>query len=133
MTPAGIAARGAVMAMVVMSSSLGLAACGYSVHSGQGTTGNGVQVVRVTVTPSGCRPVPGRVAAGEVEIIVTNLNAPTVSEVEIRTGNFSRVVGERENLVEGFSDTFDLHLERGQYIVNCPGAVQQHWPLVVST
>ncbi len=130
--PAVPVGRGA-LAVVVVSSGLWLAACGYAVRPNSEGLAADVRVVRVTVTPSGCHPVPGSVPAGEVQIVVTNLNAPTVSEVEIRTGNFSQVLGERENLVEGLSQTFELHLERGRYIVNCPGAVQQQWPLAVST
>lgn len=114
----------------VLSSVPVLSGCGYALHSGRGAPDD-VTVVRVAVTPSGCRPVPGTVAAGAVQIVVTNLDAPTVSEVEVRTGDFSRVVAEHENLVEGLSATFELHLDQGRYIVNCPGAADARWPLVV--
>ena len=100
-------------------------------HSGSPESSASVPDVRITVTPSSCRAVPGSVTVGTVEIAVSNLDAPTVSEVEIRTANLSRVLGERENLIEGLSGTFDLHLAAGSYVVNCPGALQQHWPLAV--
>ena len=108
------------------------AACGYSVHSGAPPSSARVAVVRIAVTASGCRPVPASVSAPVVEIAVNNLDAPTVSEVEIRTANLSRVLGERENLIEGLAETFALHLRPGSYVVDCPGALQQHWPLAVS-
>lgn len=65
--------------------------------------------------------------------MVTNLDAPNVSEVELRTNDLSEVIGERENLIEGLSGTFTVQLKSGSYIVNCPGAHQQQWPLDVVT
>ncbi len=106
------------------------AACGYSVTSAHAEHAT---VVRISATPSGCQPSPDRVGAGTVEVVVTNLNAPTVSEIEIRTANLSQVLGERENLIEGLSGSFDIRLEAGRYVVNCPGAAREQWPLVVTS
>ena len=84
-------------------------------------------ILRVTATPSGCPPIPSRVRAGPVELVVTNLDAPAVDEVEIRTANFARVLGERENLVVGMTARVPMTLARGDYLVNCPGAARSHW------
>jgi hypothetical protein len=86
-------------------------------------------IVRITTTPSGCPPVPARVAAGPIEVITTNLDAPTVSEVEIRSSDFSRVLGEKENLIQGMTARFSLTLGAGSFVVNCPGAANSHWDL----
>ena len=46
--------------------------------------------------------------------------APTkVSEFEILDG--SRVLGEKENVVEGIDGDFTLNLKPGQYTIACPG------------
>jgi len=87
-------------------------------------------VVKVTATPEGCRPEPGRVPAGAIEVVATNLDAPTISEVEVRTSNLSEVMGEKENLIEGMTAQFSADLAPGRYIVNCPGAAVSHWSLV---
>jgi hypothetical protein len=86
-------------------------------------------VVRITATPSGCAPVPESVPAGVIEVIATNLDAPTVSEVEIRSGDLSRVLGEKENLIQGISARFSISLGAGSFVVNCPGAAESHWTL----
>ena len=87
-------------------------------------------VVRIVATPEGCPPKPGRVAAGRVEVDVENLDAETVSEIEIRTPDLSHLLGEKENLIEGLSASFAVVLVKGRYIVNCPGAFRPRWPLV---
>jgi hypothetical protein len=109
------------------------ASCGYSVRpTGRPTAADsGDGVVRVTATPAGCQPDPGRVAAGTVQVSISNLDAATVSEVEIRNGSLSEVLGERENLIEGLSATITLQMQPGTYYVSCPGAAKQFWPLTV--
>jgi hypothetical protein len=72
------------------------------------------------------------VPAGEIEVLATNLDAPTVSEVEIRSSNFSQVLGEKENLIQGMSARFSISLPKGSFIVNCPGAAKSHWTLTAS-
>ena len=110
---------------------LSVAACGTGAPPGGGPTGSTkASIIHVTATPAGCQPRPARVPAGPIEVIATNLDAPTVSEVEVRSSNLSHVLGEKENLIEGLSATFTAYLDKGDYIVNCPGAVRGHWPLV---
>ena len=105
-----------------------LSACGNTSTSGPGGSTNAV-VVRITTTPSGCPPVPARVPSGVVEVVVSNLDAPTVSEVEVRSANLSQVLGEKENLIQGMSAKFSISVAKGTYVVNCPGAAQSHWTL----
>lgn len=122
-TRAHVSLAGALLVAGVMC----LGGCGYDTTA---KPASGVQTVRVTVTPSGCAPTPASVRAGIVDVLVSNLNAPTVSEVELRTNDLSRVLGERENLVQGLSASFSVHLSAGTYVVDCPGALQQRWSLV---
>jgi hypothetical protein len=122
---------------VVLAGSLLLAlalcgACGNTSTSGPSGATNAV-VVRITVTPSGCPPIPARVPAGAVEVVVSNLDAPTVSEVEVRSANLSQVLGEKENLIQGMSAKFSISVAKGTYVVNCPGAAQSHWTLTAGS
>jgi hypothetical protein len=119
--------RVAMVASLLLSLVL-CAACRTSSTSGASSSSNGV-VVRITATPSGCAPVPSRVRAGALEVVASNLDAPTVSEVEIRSSNLSQVLGEKENLIQGMSAKFSISVAEGSYVVNCPGAAQSHWTL----
>lgn len=110
-----------------------VSAASCTIKSASPAADNRGTVVRVTVTPAGCAPEPARVPAGPVSVIADNLDAPTVSEVEIRTEDMSRVMGEKENLVEGMSAEFTASLTPGRYIVNCPGASRPHWTLSAAT
>src|ERR1700734_361409 len=106
-----------------------LSACGNTSTSGPGGSSNAV-VVRITTPPSGCPPVPARVPSGVVEVVVSNLDAPTVSEVEVRSANLSQVLGEKENLIQGMSARFSISVAEGNYVVNCPGAARSHCALM---
>jgi hypothetical protein len=105
-----------------------LAACGEASTSAPRSSADAV-VVRISATPSGCPPIPARVPAGAVEVIATNLDAPTVTEVEVRSANLSQVLGEKENLIQGMSARFSISVADGNYVVNCPGAARSHWAL----
>lgn len=119
---------------VTLAALASVSSCGYDTTATPAGAGGpaSVTVVRITATPTGCPPQPDRVSAGSVEFTATNLDAPTVSEIEVRTGDLAQVVGEKENLVEGLSGSFSASLQPGDYVVNCPGAAQPHWSLVVS-
>jgi iron uptake system component EfeO len=88
--------------------------------------------VKVTLTPGGCKPVPAKITAGHVNFTVANKNANAVSEAELRTKDLSHILGEQENLTPGLSGGFSLNIQPGSYIVNCPGASQQHWTFMVT-
>jgi iron uptake system component EfeO len=93
----------------------------------------GVAIVHLTATPEGCGPQPSTVRAGMVEFVAKNLDAPAVSEIELRTADFDEVLGEKEYLIEGLSGAFSAQLTPGRYVVSCPGAVQGRWWLSVSS
>ena len=80
--------------------------------------------VTVTVTEAdGCVASPDTVPAGQVTFTITNVDALSVTEVELVAEQ--RIVGERENLVPGFDSTFSASLDGGSYQVFCPGAATE--------
>ena len=88
--------------------------------------------VNITLTPQGCAPKPAKVATGQIQFNVKNKNAGSVSEAELRTTNLSHILGEQENLTPGLSGGFALVVQPGQYVINCPGASQQHATFTVT-
>jgi iron uptake system component EfeO len=82
--------------------------------------------VTITLTPKGCAPKPAKVSTGQIQFNVANKNAGAVSEAELRTKDLSHILGEQENLTPGLSGGFALVVQPGHYVVNCPGASQQH-------
>jgi iron uptake system component EfeO len=55
-----------------------------------------------------------------------------VSEAELRTKDLSHILGEQENLTPGLSGGFSLVVQPGKYVINCPGAGQQHATFTVT-
>jgi iron uptake system component EfeO len=88
--------------------------------------------VKVVLTPQGCAPKPAKVATGQVQFNVSNKNAGAVSEAELRTSNLSHILGEQENLTPGLSGGFSLVVQPGRYVINCPGASEQHATFTVT-
>ena len=88
--------------------------------------------VSITLTPQGCAPKPATIKAGSVQFNVVNSDAGAVSEAELRTSDLSKILGEQENLTPGLSGGFSLDIQPGTYVVNCPGAAQQHSTLTVT-
>jgi iron uptake system component EfeO len=127
--------RGAVVTAVAAGLALVVSGCSSS-HSGgsSGTDASSDKTTTVTIdlTPQGCAPKPAKITAGPVQFNVTNTDAGTVSEAELRTNDLAKILGEQENLTPGLSGGFSLVLQPGTYKVNCPGASQQHWDLTVT-
>ena len=90
------------------------------------------RTVTITLTPQGCAPKPAKVPAGQIQFNVKNKNAGAVSEAELRTSNLSHILGEQENLTPGLSGGFALVVQPGKYVINCPGAAQQHATFTVT-
>lgn len=88
--------------------------------------------VNINLSPSGCTPKPAKVATGQISFKVQNKNAGSVSEAELRTKDLSHILGEQENLTPGLSGGFALVLQPGHYVINCPGASQQHASFTVT-
>ena len=140
--------RGVMAAMAVgVVSTLAVAGCGSSSHSasvsgasgngpsastGQSTSADQPTAVNITLTPQGCVPQPATVTTGDIQFNVSNKNAGAVSEAELRTSNLSHLLGEQENLTPGLSGGFELTVEPGDYVINCPGAHQAHAPFTVT-
>jgi iron uptake system component EfeO len=104
--------HGAALAIGALAA-LGLSSCAGGESSAGGSS------LKFTLTNQGCTPNIATVAAGPVNISVTNGGDPNVTELEVQ--NLSGIVlGERENLLPGLSGSFSLDLEPGSYILNCP-------------
>jgi iron uptake system component EfeO len=88
--------------------------------------------VNINLTPNGCSPKPAKVTTGQIQFNVANKNASAVSEAELRTKDLSHILGEQENLTPGLSGGFALVVQPGHYVINCPGASQQHAPFTVT-
>ena len=88
--------------------------------------------VNISLTPSGCTPKPAKVSTGQIQFNVANKNAGAVSEAELRTKDLSHILGEQENLTPGLSGGFALVVQPGHYVINCPGASQQHATFTVT-
>jgi iron uptake system component EfeO len=88
--------------------------------------------VNISLTPSGCAPKPAKVTTGQIQFNVANKNAGAVSEAELRTHDLSHILGEQENLTPGLSGGFALVVQPGKYVINCPGASQQHAAFTVT-
>ena len=85
----------------------------------------------MTVTEAdGCVASPDTVPAGQVTFLITNVDALSVTEVELVSDQ--RIVGERENLAPGFDSTFSARLDGGSYEVFCPGAATERQPFTVT-
>lgn len=125
--PLTAAAAAAALAVV-------LAGCSSS-HSSNGSAaaaGDTSTTVNISLTPQGCAPEPASIPAGSVQFNVDNKNAGAVSEAELRTSDLSKILGEQENLTPGLSGGFSLDIQPGKYVINCPGASQQHWTFTVT-
>jgi iron uptake system component EfeO len=88
--------------------------------------------VNISLTPQGCAPKPAKVSTGQVNFNVRNKNAGAVSEAELRSKDLSHILGEQENLTPGLSGGFSLTVQPGHYVINCPGASQQHAAFTVT-
>jgi iron uptake system component EfeO len=132
--------RGAAAA--VLAASLALVAAGCS-SSGSGSSAKGPagaaaasgdksSTVKIELTSQGCQPKPATIPAGAVEFDVTNSDAGSVTEAELRTNDKAHILGEQENLTPGLSGGFSLTVQPGTYKVNCPGASQPDWTFKVT-
>jgi iron uptake system component EfeO len=119
---------------VAAAAALAVVAGCSSSHSSSGSAGaadDTTTTVNISMTPQGCAPQPATVTAGLVQFNVANKDADAVSEAELRTSDRSKILGEQENLTPGLSGGFSLEIQPGKYVINCPGASQQHWTFTV--
>ena len=114
---------------------LALAACGSSgsdnAKSGGSSSGGDPRVANVTVTAAkGCTPDKLSLPAGGLTFKIANKDATAVSEVELLSGE--RIVGEKENLPPGFSGSFAVNVDAGNYTLYCPGGTPERTPVTVT-
>jgi iron uptake system component EfeO len=110
--------HGAVAATLLLGAlALVLSACGSD--GGSSSAAKGAKTVDVKLTDAGCEPAALKLTAGPTTFQVQNSGTGRVSEFEVLQG--SRIVGEKENIVEGLSGSFTLNLKPGSYATACPG------------
>jgi iron uptake system component EfeO len=129
--------RGAVIAAVAAALALAATGCASSGSHSSGSSGTAASsdkttTVTIDLTPQGCTPKPATITAGTVQFNVTNKDAGSVSEAELRTSDLAKILGEQENLTPGLSGGFSLQLQPGTYKINCPGATQPHATFTVT-
>jgi iron uptake system component EfeO len=116
--------------LVACSSSGGSDAAGSSATTGASSASSDVRTVAISITPAGCAPTQTSYTSGPLTFNITNKNATAVSEVELLSGE--RIVGEKENLPPGFSGSFALSVNPGEYTLYCPGATTEKTTLKVT-
>jgi iron uptake system component EfeO len=89
----------------------------------------GAKKISFKLTDSGCEPRDARAPAGPIEFEIQNAGTSKVTEMEVMDGE--TVLGEKENLSDGLSGSFSLTLEKGQYVVYCPGGDEERSTLTV--
>jgi iron uptake system component EfeO len=77
----------------------------------------------VTITADKCITDQASYAAGGLTFKVSNKDATGVTEIELLSGD--RILGEKENLPPGFSGTFSVNADPGEYTLYCPGATTE--------
>jgi iron uptake system component EfeO len=130
-TPARTFSAAAIAVLAVAS----LAACSSSSKSsGSGGSSAAAAVdphtVTVSITADGCKADQASYASGGLTFKVSNKDATAVSEIELLNGE--RILGEKENLPPGFSGSFSLSLDPGDYTLYCPGATTERSALKVT-
>jgi iron uptake system component EfeO len=90
----------------------------------------GAQKMAFKLTDAGCLPHDAKAPAGPINFEVENDGTARVTEIEIMDGE--TILGEKENLSDGLSGSFALTLEKGEYVIYCPGGDDERGTLVVS-
>jgi len=90
----------------------------------------GAKTMAFELTDAGCVPNEAKAPAGPIVFEVENTGTSNVNEFEVLDGD--TILGEVENLSEGFSGTFSLTLEAGEYTLYCPGGEDERGALTVS-
>jgi len=90
----------------------------------------GAKKMAFELTDAGCVPNQAKAPAGPINFEVENAGTSKVSEFEVLDGE--TILGEVENLSDGFSGNFSLTLEEGEYTLYCPGGDTEKGTLEVS-
>jgi len=103
-----IPARTLPIAVLIALAALFAAGCGSSSDAPAGA-----KVMSFELTDAGCVPNSAKAPAGPITFEVENAGTSKVTEFEVLDGG--TILGEKENLSEGFSGSFSLTLEQGEY------------------
>jgi iron uptake system component EfeO len=125
----GLATAGMVTACSSSSSKAGDSAT----QSGSGAASSAStdpHTAVVTITSDKCVTDRANYDAGGLTFKVSNKDATGVTEIELLSGE--RIVGEKENLPPGFSGSFSVNVDPGQYTLYCPGAATEKVPVTVT-
>ncbi len=90
----------------------------------------GAKKMTFKLTDAGCTPHDAKAPAGPINFEVENDGTSKVTEMEIMDGE--TILGEKENLSDGLSGSFALTLEKGEYVIYCPGGDDDTGTLIVS-
>ena len=117
--------RAALIVAAVGLLALFVAACGSSEEAPPGA-----KKMAFKLTDAGCEPHDAKAPAGPINFEIENAGTTKVTEMEIMDGE--TILGEKENLSDGLSGSFALTLEKGEYVIYCPGGDDERGTLVVS-
>lgn len=108
----------------------GLALFASACGSSGGDAPAGAKTMAFELTDAGCVPNEAKAPAGPIVFEVENAGTASVTELEVMDGE--TILGEVENLSEGFEGSFSLTLEQGEYTLYCPGGEDERGTLTVS-
>jgi iron uptake system component EfeO len=114
----------------LIAAGIGLAAI---IASGCGLSSDvpaGAKQMSFTLTDAGCVPNSAKAPVGPIVFDVENAGTSKVTEFEVLDGE--TILGEKENLSDGMSGSFSLTLERGEYVLYCPGGSDERGTLTVT-
>jgi iron uptake system component EfeO len=90
----------------------------------------GAKKMSFQLTDAGCEPHDAKAPAGPINFEIENAGTSKVTELEIVDGE--TILGEKENLSDGLSGSFALTLEKGEYVIYCPGGDDERGTLTVN-
>ena len=89
----------------------------------------GAKKMAFELTDAGCVPHDAEAPAGPIFFEAENTGTTAVTEIEVMEGD--TILGEKENLSDGFSGSFTLTLGPGDYTIYCPGGETERGTLTV--
>jgi iron uptake system component EfeO len=114
----------------LIATAIGLSSIAAGCGSGGENTPAGAKTMSFELTDAGCVPNEAKAPAGPIVFEIENTGTSEVTEFEVMDGD--TVLGEKENLTEGLSGSFSLTLEKGEYVLYCPGGSDERGTLSVS-
>lgn len=112
-----------------------LALTGCAAQTTAAPSSNGSSQVAVTLTSADgretCTLDQSEVPAGPVTFTIKNVDAPSISEVELLANQ--KIIGEKENLAPGLDPvSFTSTLDGGTYKIYCPGGDDEYRDFTVT-